>query len=83
MHDLLIVTHCDLGVRPEYIVSSLGLTGLGRNEYLLHTVHEGAKDQGREHDQHERRGHNQFIVVLRVAVRALFAILTIELDLEN
>jgi len=44
VHDFLIVAHCDLGVRPQLIVSSLSLAGLGRHKYLLHAVHEGAKD---------------------------------------
>ena len=82
MHDLLIQAVRDLRVVP---VATFAVRGfLGRHEDLLHGVHEGSKDQSREHDKHERRRHDQVIVLLTVAVGAwLLWILAIPLDLED
>ena len=56
---------------------------LRRHEYLLHAIHERAKNQRCEHDEHECCRNDKFIVVLAVAVRASFTILAIVLDLQD
>jgi len=77
--DLLVNTRRDLRMMPVIMAS----TTFGWDEELLHGVHECAKDQRGQHDEHERCRHHEIILLLCVAVGARFTGLAIPLDLED
>lgn len=80
MHDLLIHAMVTMG---RVLCVLVACACLGWNEELLDGIHESSKDQSSEHDKHESRRHYKLIVLLAVAFRACFFILSIPLDLEH